>query len=150
MSGYFVIVSALADQFSRRVTLQVGHGLKAEKDIVFAGSRLQMVTVCTPNWALESLSFFRQLGLYLTVPERKDLMCDWNAIFDYRVGRGTCDLIACKSNLIVFLFEIDLLDRFRINRQGQQNTPTATLQRDKTPQTSARDMTQNNLIVRLQ
>ena len=50
-------------------------------------------------------------------------MGDWNAIHDPKIdkgGRGASGSERCESNLIDFMAEFNLIDRFRLNHPGQE------------------------------
>ena len=79
LEGDFNIFSACGSCSSARVSLQVGHSLDADVDVVFAGDRgrlvvadvavksfkFQLVVIYAPNIAVERASFFCQLAPFL-------------------------------------------------------------------------------------
>ena len=115
----------------------VGRSLDGDVDVVFAGDggrlvvadvavksfKFRLVAVYAPNIAVERVSFFRLLALFLDDTKRLVLMGDWNAILDPKmdkVGWGASRLERCESSLVGLMTRHDLVDRFRLDHPGRK------------------------------
>ena len=135
----FNVFSAYGSRSSAGVSLLVGRSLDADVNVVFAGDRGRLVVadvavksfefwlvmVYAPNIAVERVSLFRRLALFLDDSKRLVLMGDWNVILDLeidKVGRGASRLGRCETSLVDFMARHDLVYRFRLDHQGREMT----------------------------
>ena len=133
----YVVFSAYGDRHSRGVSLLVKRSLGASVNVVFAGAagrlivadvavnsrKFRIVVVYAPNTPGERVSFFRELGPYLTFSERLVLVGDWNAILDPKLdkgGRGASGKERCERSLIDMMARNDLIDRYRLDHPGEE------------------------------
>ena len=131
----FNVFSAYSSRRSAGISLLVGHSLDADIDVVFAGDggrlvvadvavksfKFRLVAVYALTTALERVSFFHRLALFLDDSKRLVLMSDWNAILDPKidkVGWGARRLGRCESSLVDLMTRHDLIDRFRLDHPG--------------------------------
>ena len=130
----FNVFLAYGSRASAGVSLLVGCSLDADVD-VFAGDggrlvvadvavksfKFRLIAVYAFNIAVERISFFCWLALFLDDMKRLVLMGDWNAILDPKidkVGRGASRLGRCESSLACLMTRHDLVDRFRLDHPG--------------------------------
>ena len=113
----FAIFSAYGSCSSTRVTLLVGRSFDADVNAVSAGDvdrlvvadvavksfKFRLVAVYALNTAVERVSLFRRLALFLDDSKQLVLMGDWNAILDPKrdmVEWGACKMGRCESSLV--------------------------------------------------
>ena len=133
----FNVFSAYGSRTSAWVSLVVVRSLNADVNVVFAGDggclvvadvavksfKFRLVAVYAPNIVAERVSFFRRLAPFLDDTKWLNLMVDWNAILDPKIdkaGRGARRLGRCESSLVGLMTRHNLVDRFRLDRPGQE------------------------------
>ena len=131
------IFSAYGSRSSTGVSLLVGHSLDADVNIVFAGDKgwlvladvgiksfkLWLVAVYVPNTAVEKVSFFRRLALFLDDMKQLVLMGDWNAILDPKIDTVRWEpsrLGRCESSLVDLMACHYLVDRSHLDHPERE------------------------------
>ena len=112
------------------IPLLVGRSLEADVDIVLAGDGGQLVVANVAvksfnasNIAVERISFFCRLVLFLDDTKQLVLMGDWNAILDPKidkVGQRARRLGRCDSSLVGLMTRHNLVDRFHLDHPGRE------------------------------
>ena len=85
--------------------------------------KFRLVVVYVLNIAVERVSLFHRLVLFLDDSKWLVLMGDWNAVLDpkiNKVGREASRLGRCESSLVDFIARHDLLDRFHLDHPGRE------------------------------
>ena len=133
----FVAFSAYGNRSSVEVSQLIGRSLNTDVNLVLADDRSQLVVadvavknfefwvvaVYAPNIDLERVFIFQRLAPFLDDQKRIVLVGDWNVILDHkidRIGRGARRSGRGENSLIDLMTCHDLVDRFRLDHQGQE------------------------------